>query len=147
MSIMPILPILCVREKTILKLQFVYLGAYNGTYWLDQMNNSTSYYRPPTRLREGNVFSHVCPSVSHSVHGVPLYRDPSSGRGTSLHWDPAFCKWHLVAIMEICSNVFTSDPSTGADIWCLVHTWSAQAGGTYLTGMFSWFKIQSDPKE
>ena len=30
---------------------------------------SQSYYcRLPTKLREGNVFSHVCRSISHSVH-------------------------------------------------------------------------------
>ena len=26
-------------------------------------------YCPPTKLPEGNVFSHACPSVGHSVHG------------------------------------------------------------------------------
>ena len=34
-----------------------------------------SNYRPPTKLREGNVFNRVCPSVSNTVHrGIPLYR-------------------------------------------------------------------------
>ena len=36
-----------------------------------------NYYRPPKTLRESNVFSRVCPSVSHPVHkGLrsPLYR-------------------------------------------------------------------------
>ena len=33
--------------------------------------NEQQYFLP-TRLREGNVFSHVCPSVSHSVDGGPM---------------------------------------------------------------------------
>ena len=33
-----------------------------------EFERSTTFYCPPMRLCEGNVFSHVCPSVSHSVH-------------------------------------------------------------------------------
>ena len=29
---------------------------------------NVDFYRPLTKLWEGNVFSRVCPSVSHSVH-------------------------------------------------------------------------------
>ena len=37
-------------------------------FYIDADTRS-SYYRPPTKLREGNVFSRICLLVSNSVHG------------------------------------------------------------------------------
>ena len=40
------------------------------TFVLDALRSG--FYCPPTKLLEGNVFSRLCPSISHSVHtGFP----------------------------------------------------------------------------
>ena len=31
------------------------------------------FYRQPINMRKGNVFSHVCPSVNYSIHGVGVH--------------------------------------------------------------------------
>ena len=91
-------------------------------------------YRPPTKLREGNVFSRVCPSVSHSVGGegrgphVTITHDildltiqgPPPGTrphytGTSLLVTSGGQGLNIVQTytVETCS---LEDPSSGADI-------------------------------
>ena len=142
-------------------LYWVYLGGYNGTYRLDQMNNSTSYYRPPTKLQEGNVVSHVCPSVCQSVHGEGVSCDHYPWcfgphcTGPSISSPSPLCQpWplghgpHCTGILPSASDIWWPSwrsihlrPSTGADIWWLLkHTRSARAGGTYPTGMLSCLK-------
>ena len=50
-----------------------------------------TYYRPQTKLREGNVFTPVCDSVHRgvSVQGVSL------SRGVSLQWGVSVCRGSL----------------------------------------------------
>ena len=38
-------------------------------YFPDSANKEKHIYRPPTKLREGNVFSHVCPSFCPQMGG------------------------------------------------------------------------------
>ena len=60
-----------VSRKIILQSAFQYLSPVpkqttkSIKIWL---MSQSYYYRLPTKLGEGNVFSHVCPPVSHSVH-------------------------------------------------------------------------------
>ena len=93
---------------------------------------SILYYRPPTKLREGNVFTRVCVCLSNmgrggpmwpifimhwtsmysppSRHGTSLDRDPQPPLGTSggNHWIP----------VQTCSLQGIS--SSGAAIWWLL---------------------------
>ena len=39
-------------------------------YFPDSANKEKHIYRPSTKLREGNVFSHVCPSFSPQMGGA-----------------------------------------------------------------------------
>ena len=60
---------------------------------------SKTIFLPPaneTKLQEGNVFSHFCPSVSHSVHGgIPCTVPPTPT--TDICWPR----------LGTCSNLFT----------------------------------------
>ena len=51
------------------------------SYTLQEEHTLLTGYHQPTKLREGNVFSHVCLSDSHSVHrrGTHCARAPSPG--------------------------------------------------------------------
>ena len=74
---------------------------------------SDNYYRPSTKLREGNVFTDVC----HSVHrdgsqtlpdAYPLAVDSS---GTLIWWRPP--KWAVCILLEcilVISDLCTSKP-------------------------------------
>ena len=96
----------------------------------------------PTKLWEGNVFSHVClytggshVSITHDT--LKLAIQPPQ-LGTS--WTPlASDIWW--PSLETCSYLFSSGPHTSADIWWLLkQVWSAQVGGMHATGMLfcSW---------
>ena len=97
------------------------------------MMHWTSLYRAPT-LDMGALCAGY-PSHTSPRHGSSLYKArlalPPSARDI---------RWPSV---ETCSKLFTSGiqhPPTpnSADIrWLLKHIWSAQAGGTHPTGMFS----------
>ena len=84
--------------------------------------------RPPRKLREGNVFTHVC--LFTKERGYPWCMDPPNPKPpTSEIWWPS---------LETCSNFFTWGPlpvltSGGRS----THGW--QAGGTHPTGMLSCF--------
>ena len=65
---------LCGRVES-LRLDVTAEGTVSSLVYLHFMVTFLSYnpsiyiYRPTTKLREGNNFSSVCPSVSHSVKG------------------------------------------------------------------------------
>ena len=82
-------------------------------------------YRPPTKLREGKVFSHFCLFTGGRCSMWPLpmmdwtspYRAPfAPGHGNSLYYDPP---------SRTCSNMF------------IVNTYGWQVGALHLTGMLS----------
>ena len=82
------------------------------------------YYHPPTKLREGNVFS---PLVSHSVQGgvscghylhwASLYRDPLPDVGTHCTGTPVMTSsgqdWRPV-------QTYSLEGPLSADIWWLL---------------------------
>ena len=110
------------------------------------------YYRPQTRLREGNVFTDVCLSMGDDGSNIKCimgyvtrwygtYRE-RSGRVPPGHqtWRPPpseiWC-WSL----KTCSNLFTWDPPlpgarSGRGHWNQI-TYGFQAGSTHPTGMLS----------
>ena len=76
-------------------------------------------YRPPTKLREGNVFSRICLSrgvdIGTALHPPPPdMGPPGPGSPASDIWWPS---------LEICSNLFIEPHCTGllsptsTDIW------------------------------
>ena len=95
--------------------------------WLQKISHN---YRPLMKLREGNVFSHVCLSMGEGGGGVPCNNHPwwigPHCAGTPSHWRPVqtcslhdpliphWC-WHLVAFethMVSTSRWYTSNWST-----------------------------------
>ena len=111
------------------------LGRRNKWCFDVSICSSTLFYRPTTKLREGNVFTGVCLSV-HSgvphvilpkVHWTSLYRTPPSGHGTWGPPDPARTPVRDIwwPSLETCSNLFIgphtslySTPPHSTDIWC-----------------------------
>ena len=118
-------------------------------------------YRPPMKLREGNVFTHVRLTVHRGIHvtithdilkltirpqdigphctGIP---HPKLTSLTSAYRDSPFsCEWHLLTItwdLFKLVNFRPTHPLTSADIWWLLkHVQSVQGGGTNHTGMLS----------
>ena len=109
--------------------------------------SSWLFYRPPTKLREGNVVTCVCLSV-HSgvphvilpmVHWTSLYRTPPLP--DMIHGDPqpqprTPARDILWSSLETCSNLFIgphtslySTPPYSTDIWCpLKHVQLASRG-------------------
>ena len=103
---------------------------------------STSFYHPPTKLRNGNVFSHVCRSVCS--HGIPCDHYPwcigphhpghvqTCSTWTSLYREasnPTLCPWTP-----------SPGPTPGHVQTCSL--WSRydwKVGGWHPTGMLSWF--------
>ena len=89
-------------------------------------------YRPPTKLREGNVFSRVCLSTRKGSHMIIIHdtldlivHPQPPNPGPSLLplwiWDPTGHR----------------DPLASDIWWLLKHVLSAQAGGTHPIGMLS----------
>ena len=109
------------------------------------------FYRPPTKLQEGNVFSCVCLFVHKGGGGdaLDLLYSPSrsapgsdplrtSDMGPHGPFPPSSDIWLLS--LKIFSNFFTWRPpniSTGVRWQLLNHAWSLQTGTTHPTGMLS----------
>ena len=108
-------------------------------------------YHPPTKLRKGNVFSRVCPSVIPSMGGphVTITHDaldlivspPTSDMGTpspdirSGYPFLVTSGGHHWRHVHTCSS---EDPSRSNIWWWLSkHIWSAQVGGTHPTEVLS----------
>ena len=108
----------------------------------------TIYYRPPTKLWEGNVFSRVCPTVIHSVHRnedqLPMMHWTSPHRNhlalPSLlpTWDLTV-QVHPPPDMAPDVNWDTPPPRTCSDLFIMKHIYVWQAGSSYLTGYLSYF--------
>ena len=93
------------------------------------------YYRPPTKLREGNVFSSVClsrrgvPCDHYPLkHWTSLYRTPLSPAlplppDMEPHWKLLHTSDIWWPLMVTCSNLYTSGTPTSADIWWLLSTY------------------------
>ena len=82
------------------------------SYTLQEEHTLLTGYHQPTKLREGNVFSHVCLSDSHSVHrrGTHCARAPSPGPLFTGHYMFKLVKLWLhftrTPLPQTCSNLF-----------------------------------------
>ena len=94
-----------------------------------------SFFRPPTKLWEGNIFIRVC--MSFSPRG-PLHTAPARSLSTikgPLALTPASHTWW--SRPEICSNFYTLGPPippfpSGTDTWWLKHVqWASRRYASY----------------
>ena len=87
-----------------------------------------SYYRPPTELREGNVFSRVClSSCLFTVLGpmcpLPMmhWTSPIAGHGTSLYREPLTLWTWDITVLDLPARhgtlLYKDLSPISADIW------------------------------
>ena len=137
------------RGRAKVKTNSAYLKHSDRTWITLTEKYIASYYHPPTKLWEGNVFSHAClsrrvpmwplhmmqltsPYRDHSLALTPSLKTPS-GHGTSLYSPVVSGIWW--PRLKTCLNFLMWAPPrvvTSGGYW---YCW--QAGGTYSTGMVS----------
>ena len=112
-------------------------------------------YRPPTKLREGNVFTGICILMGRGSSHVTITHDALASLYRPLtlshqhqNWDiPPFSDirlgtYHLATdiwqqTLETCLNLFTWGPPGVTSGGVCQSTYGLQAGGTHPTGMLS----------
>ena len=130
----------------------------------DPFDPITNYYHPPTELREGNVFSRVCPLFCLSTgEGVPMWPLPMTLH-TSLYrllallpwtsdlgppsppqtWDP--CPQLVTNTGDLFKLVHFEDPRSSIWWWPLKHIWFVSGRYTSYWNAFLFLKVFTDLK-